>query len=585
MIRPRHIWIVFALCLVVVLAAMGWISAQALRLERAEAETRRRAALEEDVRLALWRMDSALAPLIARESARPYFMYSAFYPAERAYTRMYAEIEQGEVLVPSPLLAPRFPHVQLFFQFGPDGELTSPQVPTGNMRDLAETGYVTPEEIGEATKRLAELQALVSRETLLAALREAPATSLAALTVIEPRENAAQQPQSEQQSFFNVNEYQARTRSNRQAANQEPGLANAPLSSSPGLSEGPLGAVWLNGALLLARRVSVGGQEYVQGCRLDWAGLRAALLAQVADLLPGAALEPATSHGEEGRTLAALPVRIVPAKEPDVAAALSSPIRLSLVIAWGCVLLGAAAVAALVAGVVSLSERRGAFVSAVTHELRTPLTTFRIYTELLAAGAAQDEAKRRRYLDTLQGEADRLSHLVENVLAYARLTGASARGGTEIVPVREMLDRFRERLEERASRAGMQLVVEGDEEALAAAVRASASAVEQILLNLVDNASKYAASASDRRIHLEVGRAGGFVALRVRDHGPGVGQKDAKRLFRAFSKSATEAANTAVGVGLGLALSRRLARSMGGDLQLDKGTRDGACFVLTVPSA
>jgi len=68
----------------------------------------------------------------------------------------------------------------------------------------------------------------------------------------------------------------------------------------------------------------------------------------------------------------------------------------------------------------------------------------------------------------------------------------------------------------------------------------------------------------------------------VRDHGPGVTPIDARRLFRPFHKSAAAAAASQPGVGLGLALSRRLARDMGGDLQLDPQVGDGACFVLVL---
>ena len=68
--RPWHIWMVFGLCLVVVFGAMGWVSLMAIRVERAEARARQEAALEEKARLALWRMDSALVPVIARESGR-----------------------------------------------------------------------------------------------------------------------------------------------------------------------------------------------------------------------------------------------------------------------------------------------------------------------------------------------------------------------------------------------------------------------------------------------------------------------------------------------------------------------------------
>ena len=102
--RPHATWLAFALCLAVVLAAMAWISATALRLDRAERQAQRRAADEERVRLALWRMDSALVPLIVQESARPYFVYAPFHPLGSAYTRRYRQFATNEVLVPSPLL-------------------------------------------------------------------------------------------------------------------------------------------------------------------------------------------------------------------------------------------------------------------------------------------------------------------------------------------------------------------------------------------------------------------------------------------------------------------------------------------------
>ena len=141
----------------------------------------------------------------------------------------------------------------------------------------------------------------------------------------------------------------------------------------------------------------------------------------------------------------------------------------------------------------------------------------------------------------------------------------------------------------------MRLVIEADEQVLPATVRADASAVEQVLFNLVDNACKYAVTAADKRIHLEVRASGtlkngsltrsGGILISVRDHGPGIASADARRLFRPFSKSAHEAARSAPGVGLGLALSRRIARDLGGNLRIDRSVRDGACFVLSLPLA
>ena len=73
MSRPAHIWIGFSLCLAVLLAAMGWASLTVLRLDRVEAHAQQQAEFEERTRLALWRMDSSLTPLMVEESAMVLF--------------------------------------------------------------------------------------------------------------------------------------------------------------------------------------------------------------------------------------------------------------------------------------------------------------------------------------------------------------------------------------------------------------------------------------------------------------------------------------------------------------------------------
>ncbi|HEU0010707.1 MAG TPA: ATP-binding protein, partial [Verrucomicrobiae bacterium] len=154
----------------------------------------------------------------------------------------------------------------------------------------------------------------------------------------------------------------------------------------------------------------------------------------------------------------------------------------------------------------------------------------------------------------------------------------------ERVSLGQLIDRVKDRLDQRAEQAGMKVVTDADTSALQTPVHVDVSAVEQILFNLVDNACKYAApTASEKLIHLEALPDGKFAMLRVRDHGQGISLEGAKRLFQPFSKSAHEAAHSAPGVGLGLALCRRLSRSMGGDLRLDTLVKDGACFVLMLP--
>jgi signal transduction histidine kinase len=204
---------------------------------------------------------------------------------------------------------------------------------------------------------------------------------------------------------------------------------------------------------------------------------------------------------------------------------------------------------------------------------------------MLAEDMVPEAARRREYLATLRAEAERLSHLVENVLSYARLEGDGARQQAETVTVADLIARVRNRLDDRLRQTGMDLAVEVPADAERTRVRTHVGSLEQILMNLVDNACKYAVGAKDPRVHLTVAVIDSAVLLAVRDHGPGIPSAEARRLFRSFSKSARRAADSAPGVGLGLALSRRLARRMGGDLRLDETCTDGARFVLTLPAA
>lgn len=558
--RSRYLWIAFALCFCVAAAAMAWISAAALQLDRAEKAARRQAAVEENVRLALWRMDSALAALVARENARPYFAYKS----------------------PGPLP----PHVQVYFQLEP------------------ETSDKTETAIGCLEKN-------ADRKRLLAALQKSDAGVAAQSAPIysplpsnrEQLESQVQNRAARQGSDRGASEFMVRN----QAVMQQ---TNAMLVQPADMGGAAMTPLWIGDCLVLARRVTERGQQCVQGCVLDWPALKRWLLDEAADLLPAAdlvAVDDKTS-GTQSRRLAALPLELLPGAArtgfisddsvmaaSDAAAVTSnlSPIEISLLVAWSCILLAAAAVAFLLVGVVRLSERRATFVSAVTHELRTPLTTFKMYAEMLADGMVSDPRKRQEYLQILRAEADRLEHMVENVLAYARLENGRPGGRLEDIALGRLLAQIQPRLADRAARAGMCLVVNLDESLYEIAVRANPSAVDQILFNLVDNSCKYAAnyqaSGDDRRITIAAKQAGNKIEIHVNDRGPGIDPAAAARLFSGFSKSASEAAATAPGIGLGLALSRRLARDMGGDLRLappcerdGDDVNPGASFMLSL---
>jgi len=662
--RPWQIWLLYAIGLSGVAAALVWLTAQALKLDGAQLLAQRQAELEEDITAALWRMDSMLSPLLAEEAARPDYVYQAVLPVQRLPGKKAEPATDREL---SPLLTDPPEHVLLHFQIDASGRLSSPQCPLDTDRDWAIAQGVAAEAIDKATSRLTELRSAIAYPALWAQCSPQPLVDrdirqdkanlppqmANPQAIANPYEEVVQQqlknfsaplsqqavpsavipnaafpsqqveessarsaqglnapagqigppaapeaannlgnnsiesgrlarPQSRAGSDLAKRDAALQSYAQKAFADQRGNLLTAPITVR--VVEGVSRPFWLDGRLLVARRVQVGDQSFVQGCWLDWPQLKERLKTEVADLLPAAELTAVSAAQpiKLSRLLAALPVQLtLPPLSPPAAA--WTPIRVSLLIAWLCVLVTAAAAAILLHGVITLSERRGAFVSAVTHELRTPLTTFRMYAEMLSEGMVADAAQRQQYLETLRIEADRLAHLVENVLQYARLERGRPGKRREDVVLSALLDRCQSRLVDRAAQAEMKLEMLISDFDRGVTVPTDAAAVEQILFNLVDNACKYASQAADKRIHVQVASEPRWVQIAVRDHGPGISAAGRKKLFRPFSKSVHEAASSAPGVGLGLALSRRLAWELGGRLELRSPAEGGAAFVLTLP--
>ena len=625
--KAWHIWLMFFLFLGVVISVMAWITDQVLNLERANVEAQHRAQVEEVVRVALWRMDSAVSLLIIEESSRPYYEYSAFNPLNVAVATV-GQTQQGEELVASPLLTATPPNVNVYFNGTIDGNLptgwlSSPQVPKTPLANWSADNFGNHELMISNTLNLKQFSHNVSQGALQEAFPRqaqdwggqqlAQAEQVSAPQQLMMQQADVQQRYEVQQQAKGDIEYSSRRRQvakkgekirsaksqyyefKGKAANALPNIMQPqdqvpqraePLAQPvPQIDEDVMQISWVNDLLVLGRNVSIDGASNIQGAWLDWDGMKAELLAEVEDLLPDADLVRANPDmGQDfTRMLAAFPAKLIPGAPAMIPAVMHAPLRVPLMIAWCCLTIAFCAVALLLSGAINLSERRGAFVSAVAHELRTPLTTFRMYTEMLSEGLIKDPPKIQQYLDTLHRESNRLGHLVENVLAYARLERGTGSRVMETMGAGDILERAGERLALRASQADMQLVVDAGEEARALMLKTNLMSVEQILLNLVDNACKYAAEADDKTVHLAVEGQDGHVVFRVCDHGPGLKKNEIRAVFKPFRKSAVKAAQSAPGVGLGLALSRRLAQQLGGDIRYEEHDAYGACFVLVVP--
>ncbi|MDA7950211.1 MAG: HAMP domain-containing histidine kinase [Pirellulaceae bacterium] len=348
--------------------------------------------------------------------------------------------------------------------------------------------------------------------------------------------------------------------------------------------EGGYQAFWIEGELFIAKLVSLGTEDFIQGCWLNWDKLKESLRSYYQEDLPnGDLVSIGKSRGQEHLPiLATLPVQLVAPSKEMISRSLT-PIQTSLLAVWACLLLSSFAIVYLTNGTLKQSDRRANFVSTVTHELRTPLTTFRMYTEMLQNNMVPKEEV-PRYIQTLETESSRLIHLVENVLAYAQLERKKRRVPLEKMRVSELLETFTSRLQNRAEEAHLTFEVIGAEETGQLLLTTDKVAVEQILFNLIDNGCKYASHANPKKIelYLEHEIANQRLLFRIQDYGPGVDYREVKNLFSPFIKGCQHQAAEFTGIGLGLALSKRLAKKISGELICHPAEK-GACFVLALP--
>ncbi|MEZ4338489.1 MAG: HAMP domain-containing sensor histidine kinase [Sandaracinaceae bacterium] len=205
----------------------------------------------------------------------------------------------------------------------------------------------------------------------------------------------------------------------------------------------------------------------------------------------------------------------------------------------------------------ALSRQKSAFVSAVSHELRTPLTTLRMHAEMLEEGLVSD-ARRGKVHRELVRESVRLARLVDNVLSLAKLEEGRRRidavEGDLCRHVREVVEGQRAFVEEKG------FALEGPAEGPTVEARFDRQAVEQIVVNLIDNALKYGAGDEDV-IEVRVERPATIV---VADRGPGIPESEREKVFERFHRVERPEHAHAPGTGIGLSLVAELAEAHGG---------------------
>lgn len=229
---------------------------------------------------------------------------------------------------------------------------------------------------------------------------------------------------------------------------------------------------------------------------------------------------------------------------------------------------------------VEAARLRSRFVSGVSHELRTPLTSIRMFAETLRLRRT-DAATRAEYLDTIVGESERLTRLVDDVLDFARAERGEERHAPEPVRLQEIVREAARAMARPLADGGFVLDLSVDE--TIPPVAADRDALVRALLNLLSNAMKF--SGDGRRIDLEMSRADGEVRITVRDRGIGIEPEEHRAIFRDFYRSPAAEERGIRGAGLGLALVWHVARAHGGTVDLESEPGEGSAFTLRIPAA
>ena len=220
------------------------------------------------------------------------------------------------------------------------------------------------------------------------------------------------------------------------------------------------------------------------------------------------------------------------------------------------------------------------FVANVSHELKTPLSLIRMFGEMLSTGRAQDPVRAQDYAVIITRESERLTHLIDNVLDFARIERGKAAYDRKPASWGQVVVRALEIASSRLEQAGMQLEAEIAPDLPDVVI--DESAMTLAVLNLVDNAVKYAASGKTVRVTLaaEPGRQ----VLTVADEGPGFDPGESRRVFERFYRTESARKQGIRGSGIGLALVEHIAVAHGGQVSVDAAPGQGARFSLWVPA-
>jgi two-component system sensor histidine kinase KdpD len=222
---------------------------------------------------------------------------------------------------------------------------------------------------------------------------------------------------------------------------------------------------------------------------------------------------------------------------------------------------------------VQSTRLRNALLSSVSHDLRTPLAVMQGAATALLDDDAISGERRREYLNQIADEAGHLNRLVGNLLAMTALQAGELRVTKSWQPLEEIVGVALNRLEEALGTRPVEVQIAED----ASLVPADEMLLRQVLVNLIENATRY--TPPDARLFIASRRTAEGIEIEVADSGPGVRPSEEQAIFEKFHRAST----TAGGMGLGLTICRGIVSAHGGRIWCENRKEGGASFRFVLP--
>ncbi|MBI4429759.1 MAG: GAF domain-containing protein [Ignavibacteriales bacterium] len=227
-----------------------------------------------------------------------------------------------------------------------------------------------------------------------------------------------------------------------------------------------------------------------------------------------------------------------------------------------------------------LNKLKSYFVSSVSHELRTPLTSIKMFAETLRLLKQKDPRKRREYLEIIEGETERLSRLIENILDFAKIERGVKEYRFADNNIVETVQRSIRAMKYQFSVEGVRFSSKLPSKPVS--MHVDADAVQEVVLNLLSNALKYS-TGKKKKIALRLTRRNGTVAIEISDNGIGIAESDVEKIFEPFYRARGSNVPHAGGTGLGLALVKHIVDAHHGSISVESKVGKGSIFTVELP--